>query len=567
MVKRFVPQIPIGVKIFGIATTMLGLLVGAAYLNYRRIAQVNNELIDIAQYLTPITIAIATIDTHALEQEIHFERALRLLQENSTDTQLIETELRRYRERGDLVDREIAEAIELSNDALSHAKQLRDVIEFARVQPLLEVIEAEHQALHDHELKILKFLRSQKPLEAELLIEQLEEYEDTFDGRVEALLIELSQFTARSARYAEEHERQLLRLNWILAAIASTIGILFASAVTAGLVRPVRRLLQGTQAVEQGNLDVQVSVSSRDEIETLADSFNVMLAEVRQKEQIKATFGQYVDPRIVEELLSQTETPEDGEKQIVTVFVSDVTGFSRISELLSPTGLVNLLNQYLTLAAEPISTYNGVINQFIGDAVVAFWGPPFVAEADHAKLACYAALDQLDQLQKLQRQLPDLMGLRKGLPHIAIRIGLATGEVVAGNIGSEQSKSYTVIGEAVQLAERLEEANKRYGTTILIAERTRQLAGDAIETRAIDRLQLTNEGDSIQLYELLGRRGELDEVRLQSRDRFEQGLVAYQKQNWEKAETCFQACLRTQPEDGPSRYYLQQLSSHLNDTH
>ena len=248
---------------------------------------------------------------------------------------------------------------------------------------------------------------------------------------------------------------------------------------------------------------------------------------------------------------------------MMTLFFSDIAGFSSISELLTPAGLVNLINEYLTLASVPIKEHRGVINQFIGDAVSAFWGEPFVDQAEHAILACYAALEQFDQLVKLRRALPDLLGIRKGIPEINVRVGLASGEVVTGNIGSENAKSYTVMGAAVQLAEKLEEANKTYKTRILMTAKTRELAGDVIETREIDTLVLSTTSAPEPIYELLGIAGSTDEQLLQLRDRFQVALSAYREQRWSEAEAKFRACLEFAPKDGPSCYYLRQIEAQL----
>ncbi|MBE9128761.1 MULTISPECIES: adenylate/guanylate cyclase domain-containing protein [unclassified Coleofasciculus] len=227
--------------------------------------------------------------------------------------------------------------------------------------------------------------------------------------------------------------------------------------------------------------------------------------------------------------------------------------------MLTPGGLVKLINQYLTLVSEPIVQNNGVINQFIGDAVSAFWGHPFVNENDHAKLACYAALEQSNQLNKLRRRMPEIMGFRKGLPDIKVRIGLATGELVAGNIGSEQSESYTVMGKAVQIAEQLEGINKIYGTTILLMEETKTLAAETIETREIDRLYLEDRNEPVGVYELLSYAGELDPKLEEWRDRFEVGLKEYRQQNWEQAQSDFKACLHLNADDRATQLYLKRI--------
>ena len=152
------------------------------------------------------------------------------------------------------------------------------------------------------------------------------------------------------------------------------------------------------------------------------------------------------------------------------------------------------------------------------------------------------------------------MGVRKGLPQIKIRIGLATGEVVAGNIGSDKSKSYTVMGPTVQLAEHLEGASKRYGTQILMAEATYELVKDTIITREIDQIMVPGSDQPMRIYEPLGYVGTVSDEMLELGDRFQTALKAYQHQDWHKAQELFNRCLPILPNDGPSHYFLQKIA-------
>ena len=567
MVANF--SIPIRTKLFAVATSMLALLVGSAAYNYGRIRLVNHELIDIAIYLTPLTEYVAEVNVHALEQEIHFERIVRAYERESLDRSYIEDELAKFEERGRWVDEEIHEAIALTQAALDNTYIAQNQVEFAQFMPLLTVLEEDHGRLHDYSLRIVDLFDTADKENAELLYEQLIAYEDAFDQRIANLLVELGQHTEVAALDAEAHEKEALQKSWQIVGVASGIGLVITSLVTVSLLRPVKQLVASSQSVEQGDLDVELAVLSKDEIGTLTDSFNAMVADLREKERIKTTFGQYVDPRIVDTLVQgqtngqQQGDIQQGQKQVMTVFFSDIAGFSTISELLTPAGLVTVINEYLTLASLPIKEHKGVLNQFIGDAVSAFWGPPFVGETDHATLACYAAMEQFDQLAKLQRMLPDIMGVRKGLPQIKIRIGLATGEVVAGNIGSENAKSYTVMGPTVQLAERLEGASKQYGTEILMAEATYELVKDTIVTREIDHITVPGYDRPIRIYEPLGYVGTVTDNAIELGDRFQSALNAYRNQQWQHAHDLFDRCLQTKPDDGPSHYYLQKIKRYI----
>jgi adenylate cyclase len=285
-----------------------------------------------------------------------------------------------------------------------------------------------------------------------------------------------------------------------------------------------------------------------------------LATELRTTESIKDTFGTYVDPRIVEGIIQHPDSMKlSGEKRVVTVFFSDMEKFSSIGEQMTPAALVNLINQYLTLASEPIQRYNGVIDKYIGDAIMAYWSPPFTNEHEHAKLACFAALEQLSILDEFRQILPDLTGLRRGLPTINIRIGLATGEVIVGNVGSNTSRNYTVMGDTVNIASRLEGASKQYGTRLLISEQTQVMAREAIETRELDSIRVVGKTEPVRIFELLARKGELGQAAADLRASFEQGLNAYRSCDWDRAQAYFAACLEIDPADGPSKLFVARL--------
>jgi adenylate cyclase len=285
-----------------------------------------------------------------------------------------------------------------------------------------------------------------------------------------------------------------------------------------------------------------------------------MVTERRTKERIKGTFETYMDPRIVQTVIQQsTSIKTSGEKRVVTVFFSDMEKFTSISEQMTPAGLVNMINQYLTMASESIRRHNGIVDKYIGDAIMAFWSPPFTNEDEHAKLACFAALEQLSILNEFRNMLPDITGFRKGLPNIDIRVGLATGEVIIGNIGSHISRNYTVMGDTVNIASRLESASKYYGTRLLMSEQTQVMAKDAIETRELDSIRVMGKSDSVRVFELLARKGELGLAAADLRERSERGLAAYRNRDWDRAQADFAACLEIDPGDAPSKLFLARL--------
>jgi adenylate cyclase len=211
--------------------------------------------------------------------------------------------------------------------------------------------------------------------------------------------------------------------------------------------------------------------------------------------------------------------------------------------------------------SEPIRQYDGIIDKYIGDAIMAFWGPPFVAAGSQAELACLAALGQVARIPGLNAALPDLLGMRQGLPSLGIRIGIATGEALVGNIGSDITRSYTVMGDTVNLASRLEAANKYYGTRVLVNEETARLAGDAVELREIDAIRVIGKNEPQRVFEIIGRKDELDAAMCELRDRYTEGLAAYRARSWGVARAAFESCVSVQPDEKPAKVFLQRLDA------
>lgn len=553
-------KIPIATKVFGIATIMLLLMMVVVLINYLYLNRVNRELKEIAYYMVPLTKKITQVDRHLLEQGIHLERILQLYEIKPLDKKRLRKEMSTFKKRTSQVELELAESQQLSNEAIHHANSVNKIIEFARLEPYLENLGKEYHEVIHLALEVIDLLQRGKFEAAHILETQLAEEEGEFDEKVEQMMIRFGLLMEQSALEAERHEAKILKLNILLMTIAAIIGLLVSIQLIIGLTRPIQELLDGTKAVETGNLETRITINSRDEVGTLIIAFDKMMEGMRQKEQLKATFGQYVDPRIINLLIkNRRNSTEESSQKVMTVFFSDIAGFSKISELLTAKGLVNLINKYLTLASEPIVSNQGVIDKFLGDAIVAFWGAPFTKEEEHAILGCFAALEQLDQLRKFREMMPELLGIRKGVPSFNIRIGIATSTVIAGQLGSKNSKSYSIIGDAPLVAEALETANKTYGTTIIISEKTKTLAADHIETRKIDRILLPHTEQSTNIYELLSRKGELPQDLIQLRETFEQGVTAYEQKEWEKARALFETCEEIKPDDAPTQFYLKKI--------
>jgi adenylate cyclase len=454
----------------------------------------------------------------------------------------------------------LARARQLVEDASADARYEDHAVELVRLEGLIASIDREHQDFENQSLRIVDLLQAGAREVSQIMLNDWHRQEEEFNAALAKANDTISGYVAAAGEDAQEAESGVHRTNVALTAIAGFAGLLLAGAIVRGLVRPVRDLLSATQDVERGNLQAEIAVRSRDEIGQLARSFNHMLQEMRSKERIKDTFGRYVDPRIVESLLDSPAALEaEGQRQDCTVFFSDITGFTALAELLTPAAVLRVLNSYLTEMSGPIRSHQGIIDKYIGDAIMAFWAPPFTGPQDHARLACQSALGQRDLLAAFGARLPELTGLRHGVPAIEMRIGIATGDVVIGNVGSEVSKNYTVIGDTVNQAARLEALNKQYGTRILITGATEALARDAIETREIDLVAVAGRSEPIRIFELLAAQGGLPAEEAARRDRFAAALAAYRKRDWATARAGFEACAQGPAGDPPAQVFLERL--------
>ena len=554
-------RFPIGLKIFGIAVGLLILMAAAALLSMRMTRTVDDQLAIIDQNYFPAYVALAQANIRSVEESAYVRRLLLALADRGDDAAKLDQLRQQVSSTGKTSDERVADARQYINRQIADPLDFDDNVTLARLDEKIAVLQEERQHYESVLGKLLTAAESgDKPLTGELLGE-LDDWRDEFDRKIEAARSEMRRLASAAIVGTRDYQRRVVAIGIALLAIAAALGITLAAAVTLGLVRPVRRLLLGTAAVEHGALDTVVPITSRDEIGRLTQSFNSMVGELRAKAQIRDTFGKYVDPRIVAGLLDRPEvTDAKGSRREMSILFCDMRGFTAFSEGMTPAALVNVLNRYMTVMSEAIRHNNGIIDKYIGDGIMAYWGPPFTSAEEHPGLACLAALDQLAGLALFRAELPELMGLRRGVPELDMRIGVATGDVIVGSIGSEQSRNYTVIGDTVNVASRLEGANKTYGTRALINETTNRFAANLVETREIDQVLVVGKTEPQRIFELLGRKGEVDGERLALRDAFEEALAAYRRKNWEEARAAFEGCLEIMPCDGPSKVFLGRIA-------
>ncbi|MBT8374989.1 MAG: CHASE2 domain-containing protein [Deltaproteobacteria bacterium] len=269
--------------------------------------------------------------------------------------------------------------------------------------------------------------------------------------------------------------------------------------------------------------------------------------ETKKKRFIKNAFSTYLAPTVVNQLLESPGNLElGGEERDITAFFSDVQGFTSISEALTPNEIVELLNEFLTEMTDIIFKHEGTVDKFEGDAIIAFFGAPNILK-NHAERACIACIRMQKRLSQLREK---WQGNDK--PQLKMRIGLCTGSAVVGNMGSKNRMDYTMMGDTVNTAARLEGVNKIYGIYTLISETTFIAAGSSIATREIDTIYVVGKNEPVTIYQILGKDSDVDDLMKKVNQHYAAGLRAYRNQEWNNAIKLFNAALKISPDDGPS---------------
>ena len=285
-------------------------------------------------------------------------------------------------------------------------------------------------------------------------------------------------------------------------------------------------------------------------------------AERRNKRFVQEALGRYTSPALVEEL---TEHPEHlslewGEVRDMSVYFSDIAGFTSISEGLDPKQLVALLNEYLTSMTDIVLEHDGVVDKYIGDAIMAFWGAP-IADRDHARKAVRCALAMRKKCDELRESWAGKYG-----EQVFARAGVNSGEAVVGNMGSAHKFNYTVMGDMVNLAARLEGANKPYGSYLMISEYTLSRIGDdCVAVRELDYLAVKGKEQPVRVYEVLDLPEELEPALARAAAAFADGLVRYRERDFEGAIAEFERALEERPDDGPSKVYIDRCRELIDE--
>jgi adenylate cyclase len=332
----------------------------------------------------------------------------------------------------------------------------------------------------------------------------------------------------------------------------AAVGGVASAGALAGVVALSVALYQGRWVVDVVPSVVAIVFSYA------ASSAVNFLYEGRQRLRIKRDFQRYMSPKVVEKILKNPDALSvKGEKKMLTIFFMDFKGFTAMSERLDAEELVSLISEYHNEAAEEIFGTEGTLDKYIGDAIMAFWNDP-IAQEDHALRACLSAIGAQKRLVDMARKMKE-----RGLPEMSARIGINTGIATVGNMGARNQVNYTVIGDEVNLASRLEGVNKEFGTAIIVSEASCQTAKDRLEVRELALIKVKGRKQPVRIFELMGLKGEVPAERIARARKFEQALEELRGRRFQKAWEIFLAL--TQEKDPAAEPYLALCERYLNE--
>jgi class 3 adenylate cyclase len=551
-------------RIVAIAVGLIILMVTTSVLSMVMVGRVGHLLDELTDRYTPANAHLTRVNVLSFERALAIRRMVIAKLQDPPDEMGYKRRKQIYDAEGAEIDSEAQAARKLINAIIDDTSTPSDNAALARIESRIDSLMSDtRRHLQQETGTLLSELDARDFAAVRRSLAQVDALRDELNEKVDAVRNEMLAVSNGAIATIRSEQIRAVLTSAIATILAAIVGLIFANLVGGGISRPVRQLLEGTRAVEAGHLDQSIDVRTADEIGQLAAAFNRMVVQLRENLRIRETFGKYIDPRVVEGLINHpTLTAAEGQRRVMTVLFCDLKGFTRLSEGMTPQGLVKVMNRYLSIMSEPIRTNRGIIDKYIGDGIMAYWGPPFVSEADHARFACLAAREMIERIATLRQEIPELLGVR-GTPMETcdLRIGVATGEALVGSIGSDVMMSYTVMGDVVNLASRLESANKLYGTRNLVSERTIAAAGAAFEVREIDRVVVAGHTHSEVIFEILGSGGKLTPQRLSSRDRYLEGLAAYREQRWVDALRALNGSLEAVPGDGPSMALIKRIES------
>jgi adenylate cyclase len=338
----------------------------------------------------------------------------------------------------------------------------------------------------------------------------------------------------------------------VLFGIGLILSIVGVFVIARDLSSPIEKLVKATRRVEEGDYSEGVHIPRKDEIGKLAHSVNSMVKGLAERDKVQSLLGKVISREVADELLSK-KIELGGEEREVTILFSDIRSFTSLCELHSPQEILALLNRYLTRMSTSVEKFNGVVDKYIGDAIMALFGAP-VSLADGPQQALACAIEMRAGLKELNKKL-----LQEGKQPLAIGIGINTDRVVAGNMGSINRLNYTVIGDGVNLASRLEGLTKRYGVDIILSQSTRDRC-TGFSFRELDLVRVKGKDEPVAIFEPLPLEKNLPDKQVSHLAVYNDAIGHYRSCQWDKAEELLERLIREDAKREIYQLYLRRIA-------
>src|SRR5581483_8635207 len=413
-------------KIVGIAAGLIVLAAITSLLSMVMSARVGHLLGELTNRYVPAYGDLARANIRSLERALALRQMAIAKMESPPDEAAYAAHLKSFQSLEPEIEKEAKAARDQIVAIIADTSTPSDNAALGRLDDRIDTaVNDLHRRLDEQDQLLLKQLDGRDFDAAKRTLIQADALRAEFGRKIDAIRADMLKQVRGSAGTVISQQTQTIIISAVVTGIAAVLGFVFAMMVGSGITGPVLRLLEGTRQVEAGQLDHSISVTTGDEIGQLSAAFNRMIERLRQNQRIRETFGRYVDPRIADGLLDQTAlAAAEGQRRVMTVMFCDMTGFTTLSEGVTPQGLVKIMNLYLSTMSEPIHAHRGVIDKYIGDAIMAYWGAPFIEDAEQARLACLAALDMIGRVAKFRKDLPELLGVRAIPADCDIKIGI-----------------------------------------------------------------------------------------------------------------------------------------------
>jgi nitrogen fixation/metabolism regulation signal transduction histidine kinase len=361
-------------KIMGIAIALIVLMTITAILSMAWVIEVGARLQELTNSYIPAYGSLARTNIRSLERSLALRRSvIEEIQSPSSDK--IADIRKEFDAKGVEVEREAQAARALIHDLTEKGETFGNATALARLETRIDSAMADTRRELNAEIERLFGALDTGDAKASAdSLQRVDALRDDLNRKLDSIRADMLAIVKAEAAMTVHKQHQAILIAAILTALAAGLGLVFAALVSSGMARPVRRLLEGARAVEEGRLDETLAVTSQDEIGHLTTAFNRMVEQLRHRERMRETFGKYVDPRIVDGLIDQPMLAADGRRRVMTVLFCDVKGFSGASEGMTPQGLVKVMNRYFSAMSAPIRDQGGVIDKYIGDAIHGLLG-------------------------------------------------------------------------------------------------------------------------------------------------------------------------------------------------